>query len=135
MPSPKRWKRPRTLAQMTPSDFLLIEGRLFGRTRPPPPAPPDTDCPRYQVVGEESALTLLETLLRSYQPGDRVGYLEVMKLTGYSKTHALALINRLKKMDRWPFVPPRGRGALPVHQRESHHAGPEPQAETTYSDR
>ncbi len=113
MPSPNRWKRPRTLAQMTPYDFLVIEGRILGRIAPPKPEPPDADCPRYQVVGEESALRLLEDLLRSYQPGDRVGYREVKKLTGYSTTHAHALIHRLKKMERWVFVPPRGRGALP----------------------
>jgi hypothetical protein len=113
MPSPKRWKRPRTLDQLTPGGFLVIEGRLLGRIPPPEPEPPSEDCPRYQVVGEELALMLLETLSRSYQPGDRVGYREVMKVTGYSKTHALALIHRAKKMELWPFVAPRGRGALP----------------------
>jgi len=113
MPSPK-FPAYRLDPSITPRRFLRLEGLLLGRLRPPPPPPPDTDCPRYQVVGEEPARALLETLLRSYQPGDRVGYLEVRKLTGYSTTHSHALINRLKKMDLWTFTPPRGRGALPV---------------------
>lgn len=118
MPSPKRWRRPLTLADLTPRRFLRIEGRLLRPAGPRRPREPNLSretCERYDHTSDASARTVLAALLRSYQPGDPVGYRQVRDLTHYSTTHSHAIIHRLKALDEWPFTaPPFNRSGPPI---------------------